>query len=559
MISSNNWGCVWANVVPVIQPPMLSSHVGVILHRDIVGLRFVGFRRVSSRLPSSEPRKCGSKSRSFCSGIKREEVYRPSYDSRKKENTYRWPTSRKEELESLAKKVHPDATLKKADPDSFSFRVQVNERVSPSRPDEFVEPVSGLLKPPPMVQKTDPFVLQQHKKRAERRAELLSLLRRQTDTLTISQVNEYYDQLRDLDFEDLKEGFEPQYFTRAQLVSEGVVLPNVASSVVVSSASSSVRSSLGRIGNEEWSLADTALRRKFLEDLLVNEAEHVSLASSMPSAGRRLPRRLDTLSLLNTLSLYRLFGLCMQTVMVAPWAVLRGLSKLLGSSASSSFWQFESEAEALDFQKTLDAKEEELKKMLQDLKEKKSHAEKLAGKPALFLVFLRTFPVRWLWFMIRLATWYPLLAAYKVAKVAGIWAYFTVYGTLDVAKRSALSIAQLLGGSNGRIASSIATAWNGLAPHTWKRYYLGDPLGTLWDRGTGHSEHVLQQSKDAFNAIGYGLERGILGFFHSNRLIGLLILLAIAIGTAQTLIEPDLDFLEEASARANSGNSSSST
>lgn len=501
--------------------------------------------------------------RNLRSSLRASESYKPSYDPRKPEVTRSWPQSRQDELEDLLKKVHPDATVRKANAKDFSFRVRAGAQVVPSAPDESTPTVLGLLKPPAIMRGTDPQDLKAKEKRNEVRAELVASL---ANDSTASNVNSIHTKLRDLDLEDIRAGYEPTYFTRADLDhiinSPSSHAPPRSSLFASTPTTSHTPSTEGEV---DWSqvkvetassvpfartfaatsqraasykIADTPIRRKLLSDILANAEEMESLEKQGlivgPSTASSSLSPTTTLDKMNRLSIHRIFGLIMQTALVLPWAVGRKISE----QRKGDFWAFERNAKSARHDEMFDKQFAELNRRLAEATAYRDKLTAEAGKGSFAFYWFRTLTLRALIFIIKLFTYYPARAAYILGRELLIFAYYCVMGPITLAEQFYRRFILPNYGKSG-LRGPMAVAWGALAPITWKRYAAGENLGTLWDRNTEQAEQFIQYQRSSFNKLGYGIERTIFGLFHTSRLVGIAALLLIAIIITGIAFEKD--------------------
>lgn len=498
--------------------------------------------------------------------------YKPSYDPRVESKPLSWPQSREEELLELAKKVHPDAIVRKASSNDFSFRVRAGARRVPSAPADIVGDIKGLLKPPAIMRGTDPQDVKAREKRRERRAKLVAALAASNDivpgALSPARVNNIHTQLRELDLEDVKAGYEPTFFTSADLdtsiiapfpisssrstLFQSTTMPFNSSDATSIDATQSIWSSKtfaernsNRSSNSTsktasndspWYIADSPIRRRFIRDLIANAEEMSQLEKDGLLHSSSASSNSTTLERLNQLSVRRIFAIVMQTALVLPWAIGRNFA----SATKPDFWAFERKAaEARPFAET-DAHVAELQRRLDEMREYKNKIiNEQPGARNFF--YLRTAAWQFLYHTVRAFTVYPARALYAIVREAAIFAYFVCMGPFLLGEQLYRRFI-LPNYGKSRLLSPIAVAWGGLAPITWKRYAAGDNLGTLWDRQSGHSEEILQHQRHSFNRIGYGVEKTIFGLFHNNRVLGLaaLVLIAGIISAAAFDIDPEV-------------------
>ena len=491
--------------------------------------------------------------------------YHPSYDPRIEQEPMTYPTSRHEELAELLAVVHPDASFVEPNPESYTFRVRAGSKMVHSLPDKSSASIAGLLKPPAIMRGTDPQDVKAREKRSELRDLILNDI---TAWSSASNINKANEALRELDLEDIRAGYEPSVFKREDLeVSNNFPLSTSSSraslfkSSVIPSESDTPSditssfwgptSSTGKNSKttlyssstplsqaSQFTIADSPIRKKFLADILANGEEMAQLhAQGLLVAPGAVST--TTLEKMNQLSLHRIFGLVMQTALVLPWVVGRSVSR----TRKGNFWAFESADKKQMLAPAQIEASKQLKKQLTELEDYKKALLNTENPGARSLHWARFLLYRSLIFSFKLLTIYPLRLAYRTLREILIFSYYCVMGPFFLADELyRRSIAPHY--KKARLSGITATVWAALAPVTWKRYLAGDKFGTLWDRESGHAEQVLKDQRDAFEKIGYKMENGILGFFHSNRVIGLLLLLFFASCIAVGSTNIDMDQFE---------------
>lgn len=547
---------------------MLSIHVHRVIGGGVPSLphrsAVVGAKRSSDLL-----RTVRFSIRNLRSSTRVSDSYKPSYDPRKPEVTPSWPHSRQAELEDLLSKVHPDATVRKANAKDFAFRVRPDVRAASSAPDSSTSSVMGLLKPPAIMRGTDPQDLKAKEKRNELRAALIASLADSSATSSPAHVNSIHTKLRDLDLEDIRAGYEPTYFTRADLDHLiNAPLPHAPprsslfsptqtplessqveeevdwSQVKVENESSISSSPAARTfantspNARSFNIANTPIRRKLLQDILANAQEMELLEKQGlvvgPSTAALAVSSTTTLHKMNRLTIHRIFGLIMQTALVLPWAVGRKISE----TKKGDFWAFEQVART---KHATDALDKQIEKVRQQIADSEAYKAKLMadiGKGSILFHTVRTFGLRAFVTLLKIFSIYPLQLIYVLTREVLTFAFYCIMGPVKLAEQLYSKFILPSYGKSG-LRGPIAVAWGALAPITWKRYAAGENIGTLWDRNTEHSEQILQYQRSSFHKMGYGIERAIFGLFHNNRLIGLAALLIIGILITGTTFEAD--------------------
>ena len=257
-------------------------------------------------------------------------------------------------------------------------------------------------------------------------------------------------------------------------------------------------------------------------------------------AARRREKELkeEAAQVINILTLPRLFGFVAQAALVFPFALLKGIRKLSEPEEPRSILATgmpRTPAEAR--WQNLDLQVKEAEKQLAELTKMKEEFEASVPFTLKYLYTTRVLIWRVLGLLFRTVFVYPVKLAVKLVKFTGLWVYYLFYAPYDIVQR----IYKVLPVSirESMLVKPLATTYQALAPVAWKRYQLGDPVGTLWDRNTGHGTQTFEETRNAFNDINYGLERLIFGFFHSNRLFGLIGMVAITGVLALNAIQYD--------------------
>jgi hypothetical protein len=416
------------------------------------------------------------------------------------------------------------------------------------------------------MQKTDPFVREQQLKRKARVEEILGILRRGNEALSITQVTSYYQELEQIKVDARKEGFDLVVDREAMnnvsrqegilsasedqfnLGSSSKHIGNSSYNASAANSQESMLSGARMVGGKPWTLAGDIVMQRRIEELLANEDAHLQAGpGGVMGATRRLEaeRKDRVVTAINELTIPRLFGLIAQTALVFPFAILRGFRRLNEPEPAPSILSIPGVPR--DFadviQQKMDIKKEEVTKSMEELAQYRRDLDAHSSSLTRLFTSYRLLTTRGLGLLLRTIFITPFTLAWKVVKMSALWVYYFFYAPLDIAVKLYHGLSPSL--RNSGLIKPFVTTWHALAPLTWKRYYLGDPLGTLWDRNTGHSEQTLQETRDAFNDINYGLERLILGFLHSNRVIGLLSVLLITSFTAGQLIPIDPSALVE--------------